>query len=270
MHDIAVILVNFKMANFVKASLSGLKTQCENSNLNIRIVVVDNNSDDNVRDIIGESGCTNLTSVFLSENLGYGGGVNRGIQAVEAKYYFVVNPDLVFFEDRTLDRLHSFMEENKKVGMAAPKLLNTDGSLQLSCWRFPSRMVPMYRRTALGNTKRGRKAIRNFLMEEWDHKQTQPVECIMGSAMFVRAESLKKVGLMSEEYFMYFEDMDWCRRFWNHHQPIYYVHDVRIRHHWQRDSAKVKGIKAVALNSLTRTHVKSWMKYMWKWRAIKD
>lgn len=270
MHDISVIIVNYKMADFVKACLFGLKKQCEQSTLKIRIVIVDNNSDDHLRNIITQSGCDNITSVFLNENKGYGGGVNEGIHAVKAHYYFVVNPDLLFFEEHTLDRLHAFMENNKKIGMAAPKLLNNDGSLQMSCWRFPTRLLPMYRRTRLGNTKRGKKEVGRFLMEDWDHMQTRPVECIMGSAMLVRAEALKKVGLMSEEYFMYFEDMDWCRRFWNVHQPIYYIHDVRIRHHWQRDSAKVKGIKAIALNPLTRIHIKSWMKYMWKWRDIND
>ncbi|MAG11252.1 MAG: hypothetical protein CMI52_00385 [Parcubacteria group bacterium] len=270
MHDISIIIVNYKMADFVRDCLAGLKKQCDESPLNIRIVVVDNNSEDHLRNIITQSNCPNITSVFLKQNLGYGGGVNEGIRAVKADYYFVVNPDLVFFEESTLNRLYAFMENNKKIGMCAPKLINTDGSLQYSCWRFPKRLVPMYRRTKLGNTKRGQKALQHFLMEDWDHNQTRPVECVMGSAMFVRGETLKEVGLMSEEYFMYFEDMDWCRQFWNANKPIYYVHDVRIRHHWQRDSAKVKGIKAVALSKLTRIHIKSWLKYMWKWRKVRD
>lgn len=266
--NISLIIVNYKMADYIAACLKSIKKQCAKSQLKMYVVVVDNDSNDHIADVITAADMKNLTGVYLNKNLGYGGGVNAGIRAVKADYYFVVNPDLIFFEQNTLDRLYRFMEDNSKIGMAVPKLLNTDGSLQYSCWRFPTKLVPLYRRTNFGKTKIGQKALTHFQMRDWDHAQTRPVDCAMGSAMFVRGSALKKTGLMPEEYFMYFEDMDWCRSFWKHNLPVYYTHDIRIRHHWKRDSAKVAGLKSILLNPLTRTHIKSWIKYMWKWRGV--
>lgn len=266
MTDIAIIIVNYNMHLFVRDCLASLAPQIASSHLRTRIIVVDNASDTPIHEVVEASSLKNITVVANKENRGYAAGVNAGIRAVQAHYYLVINPDIVFFEQDTLDRLFTFMETHPTIGMVGPKLLNPDGSLQYSCWRFPETMMPLYRRTALGNTSAGKRALKRFRMEEWDHGQTQPVECIMGSAMMVRATSLEKVGLMSEDYFMYFEDMDWCRRFWVNHIPIYYIHNIRLRHQWRRDSARIPGVKGLIFNPLARVHVVSWMKYMWKWR----
>jgi len=92
----------------------------------------------------------------------------------------------------------------------------------------------------------------------------------MGSAMFVRNKAVKEVGLFDERYWMYAEDSDWCRRMWEMHWPVYYVHDIVVKHTHGRGSAKVPGIfKALLKNKLARVHLISWFKYMWKWRDKK-
>ena len=69
---------------------------------------------------------------------------------------------------------------------------------------------------------------------------------------------------------MYAEDSDWCRRMWEAYWPVYYVHDIVIKHAHGRGSAKVPGIfKALIKNKLARIHLSSWLKYMWKWRGKK-
>lgn len=268
MCTLAIVIVNYKMADFFRPLLASLKEQMENSDIVTRIIVVDNNSNDCIDEVVAHSGLTDfITTIYQKVNCGYASGVNAGIKSISAEYYFVINPDIVFFEEHTLKRLCTFMDQHQEIGMAAPKLLNDDGSLQFSCWRFPRFLVPLYRRTRFGNTFSGKSALSHFLMHTWQHNETLPVDCLMGSAMFVRASVLPKVGLMSEDYFMYFEDMDWCQSFWEKHIPIYYVHDIRLRHGWQRDSAKILGLKSLFLNHLTRIHVKSWLKYMKRWRA---
>ncbi len=267
MVDIAIIIVNYRMADYVRSCLHSLAVEFGASSCTIHIVVVDNASHDDVQSVIHTSGCgAHTTLVELPKNRGYAAGVNAGMRAMRARYYFIINPDITFFEDATLLRLFRFMEENVRVGIVGPKLLYPDGSLQYSCWRLPTLFTPLYRRTQLGATTGGKKKLRHFLMQDFDHKKTIPVDCIMGSAMFVRAAAVAEVGDMSEEYFMYFEDIDWCRRFWAHHISVYYLHDVRLRHELKRDSAKVEGLKALFLNRMARVHVRSWLRYMWKWR----
>ena len=75
-------------------------------------------------------------------------------------------------------------------------------------------------------------------------------------------------GFFDDRYFMYLEDCDWCHKLWEAGWPVYYVHDIIIHHKHMRDSARVQGaVKALIKNKLARTHLLSWLKYMWKWRS---
>ena len=101
-------------------------------------------------------------------------------------------------------------------------------------------------------------------MLDWDHNQTIPVDWVIGTGMMVRHDALQQVGLMDERYFMYFEDVDWCRRFWQYGWKIYYLADVKIVHYYSRDSAKSMGLSSI-FNKLTRIHISSWLKYFFKY-----
>lgn len=268
MFDIVIIIVNYNMTEEIRQLLESVKEDLVTSNLMVQTVVVDNTP---------EEGCwlmlrNNFSEVkYLpqNENLGFGKAQNIGLKSTEANYYFILNPDILFPSgERVLMHLHDFMENHSKIGMIAPQLLNSDGTLQYSCFRFPDFWIPLYRRSALGQRPKHRKKVEKYLMKNFDHKKSQPVDWVMGSAMFVRAEALKKVGLFDERFWMYFEDCDLCRRFWEKNWPIYYLHDIKIRHRYTRDSAKVPGLwRPILKNPLTRIHIISWLKYMWKWRG---
>lgn len=269
MHDIAVVIVNYKMREMVRACLASLQQDSATSTrpTPVHVVVVDNASSDGIEEFMRET-YPHYTCIVNTRNQGYGSAVNRGIGAVAARYYFVLNPDTVFVEPHTLERLTAFMDTHPKIGVAAPKLLNADGTLQYSCNRFPHFAEQLLRRTALGGYPWVKRRIARLLMTDFDHEKTQPVDWVIGSAMFIRAEALHAVGGMDERFFMYFEDTDWCRRFWERHLPVYYVHDIVLMHRHMRGSARVPGLKALLLNHLARVHVFSWIKYMWKWRGI--
>ncbi|MBI4098688.1 MAG: glycosyltransferase family 2 protein [Candidatus Magasanikbacteria bacterium] len=279
MDDIAVTIVNYKMKEDTARCLDSLFADIAGSALRVRVVVLDNASGDNIAGYLAVHFPT-VSCITLSKNIGFGAGQNVAMTAAPAKYYFLVNPDIVFSssaeategkpEGHVLQRLFDWMEAHPKVGMAGPQLLNRDGSLQYSCYRFPRFFAQPARR--LGLHARYRWAARDvdeFLMKDFDHTRTQPVDWIMGSAMFVRAASMTHVGMFDDRFFMYFEDCDWCRRFWEAGWPVYYVHDIKLVHGHRRASAAIPGMKAVLLNPLTRIHIRSWLKYFWKWRHQK-
>ena len=191
------------------------------------------------------------------------------MSAVEASYYFVLNPDTEFPAGQNfLRKIFDFMEKNRRVGIAGPKILYPDGSLQYSCYRFPSFWQPVFSRTKLGQSGRGKAVADNFLMKDFDHNSTWPVDWVMGSAMFVRKTALDQVGGFDDRFWMYAEDSDWCRRMWEKGWAVYYVHDVHLRHAHGRASAKVPGVlNAMLRNRYARVHLWSWLKYFWKWRG---
>jgi len=262
--EVAVVIVNYKMKEFVREALSSLFADVAHAPFTVKVVVVDNGS----ADAIGEMVAAEFPqAVFLQNgrNLGYGAAVNNGIRAVQANYYFVLNPDTRLREPRVVERLREFMEENPKAGMCAPRQHNFDGSLQETCYRFHTFWTPPFRRTRLGQLAAGKHELDRFLMRDWDHGKRRLVEWVLGSAMFVRARAIHEVGLMDERFFLYFEDTDWCRRFWEGGWPVYYVSDVVLEHAHRRTSAKSSVWRGVFMNSSTRYHVASWIQYLGKY-----
>ena len=268
MKDINIVIVNYKMKENIEKCLSSLFQDLDGSTLDVQVVVVDNSPQDGLGNILKEK-FPQVLYVEQTGNVGFGKSQNRGMKAVEAKYYFALNPDTILHVgQKTLDRFYAFMENNPKVGMSGPKLLYPDGTLQYSCWRFPPFFQPFYQRTKLGKTKHGEKRVAYHHMKDFDHNHTMPVDALMGSAMFVRKEAIDRVGMFDERFFMYYEDIDWSLRMWESGWPVYYLHDVVLTHIHGRGSAKIPGVfRALIKNKLARIHVTSWFKFLLKWRG---
>lgn len=266
MDDVAITIVNYKMKEDTVRCLTSLFQDIEGSTLRAQVVVVDNASYDDIAAYCAVH-FPQVRVIALTENVGFGRGQNLAMAAAPAKYYFLVNPDVEFPADaHVVERLFAWMEAHPKIGVAGPQLLNRDGSVQLSCYRFPRFFAQPARRLGLQTRWQWvARQVDEFLMRDFPHDRTQPVDWIMGSAMFVRAAALEQVGVFDDRFFMYFEDCDWCRRFWEAGWPVYYVYDIRLTHGHRRASASIPGLKAVLLNPLTRIHIRSWLKYFWKW-----
>ncbi len=267
MFDVCVTIVNTKEKEQIEKSLESLYKDSVNSRLNFKIIIIDNASNDGVEEL--KNKFSNLDVVFQEKNAGFGKSHNKAIKSLGAKYYFVLNPDTVFPENGNfLRRMFDFMEENPRVGIVGPKILYPDGSLQYSCFRFPGFLQPIYSRTKLGQSGKGEKIKDNFLMKDFSHNQTQPVDWVMGSAMFARAEAIREVGVFDDWFWMYAEDSDWCRRMWEKNWCVYYVHNIILKHAYGRASAKIPGVlNALIRNKYARAHLWSWLKYFWKWRG---
>lgn len=270
MHDICLTLVTTNEAKTVRTCLLSFFEDIKESALDIAVVIVDNASNDDVAELLRKE-FPRVQCIRQEKNVGFGASHNRAIAAVSARYYFVLNPDTTFpKEQHLLDRMFAFMESHPQVGMLGPRIHYPDGSLQYSCFRFPSFLQPLYSRTKLGTKGKGKRMADYFLMKDTDHEQTMPVDWVMGSAMFVRKDAIDAVGVFDERYWMYAEDSDWCRRMWEAGWPVYYLADVWIEHVHGRASAKVPGVVAALIkNKYARVHVISWLKYFWKWRGNK-
>ena len=268
MADINIIIVNYKMKDQIDRCLASLLADFVGDTVSVHIVVVDNASHDGIETLLKEK-YPSVQCIAQSENIGFGRAQNVGIASAESKYHFVLNPDTYFYPgEHTLKKLYDFMEANPRVGVVGPKILYPDGSLQYSCYRFPTFWQPIFSRTQWGQKGRGKKMHEFLLMKDFDHNRAMPVDWVMGSAMLVRSDAMKQVGLFDDRFWMYYEDSDWCRRMWEAGWAVYYVPSIKIEHVHNRDSAKIPGaFKALIKNNLARVHVMSWLKYMWKWRG---
>jgi GT2 family glycosyltransferase len=200
----------------------------------------------------------------LGRNGGYGAGNNAVLGQVKGEYVIFLNPDTVVFPGE-LEAWIDWMDKRPDVGASGPRVLNPDGSDQHSTCRFPTLMTPVYRRTILGKTPWGKKALSQYLMENMNRNIEQDVDWVQGSALCIRRSVLAQIGNFDERFFMYFEDADLCRRVWKSGHRVAYTPSARIVHYHGRGSL-IRWPWQVFTNRLTRSHIDSGIKYFLKYR----
>ncbi|MFA5127911.1 MAG: glycosyltransferase family 2 protein [Patescibacteria group bacterium] len=267
MKDVNIVYVNYLSKGELMNSLSCLLSDLQNSSLDFQITVVDNSlNQDGLREALGAH--PSVTYILPEKNLGFGAGNNRGFLAVPARYFMSLNCDTeIVSGSHAIEKMVNFMDNNSKISCIGPKILNMDGSTQFTCYRFdlPSILIKPLKQINIDKKYFWiKKHADKLVMKDFDHNETRPVDWVLGAAMMLRCD----VGFFDERYFMYMEDCDLCRSLWSAGNPVYYVHDIVIRHTHNRDSAKVSGLfRAFFKNKLARIHSVSWLKYIWKWRG---
>jgi len=257
--NLSIIIVNYKnkikiakcLAAFYAADLTGL---------NFEVFLVDNASGD---DLSAFAFYPNLAIINSDKNLGMGGGNNLGLQRAKGEFVLVLNPDAYVSRD-AVKILLNYIKTNNDVAVVGPKLLNSDGSLQYSCANFPQIFTPILRRTFLGDYFK--KSRDSFMMTDFNHDEIAEVDWLMGSCLMIRRCDWSG---FDERFFMYFEDIDLCRNFHVLGKKVIYNPQAVVTHDHQRASAKYPWYQAIFCDALARHHIKSWLKYFWKWRGQK-
>ncbi len=260
--DLSIVVLNYKTKNMVKECLRGIRLA--SPRLNYECIVVDNASGDGIEKVMRQE-FPEVKFLAAPANLGYAAGTNVGIRASQGRYILIMNPDIAVFPD-TIENLVKYMDENPEVGIAGPKLLNPDRTVQCSVYRFPRRITPVYRRTPLGRTEAGKREVERYLMKDCGRDSAQYVDWLLGACLIVRREALEKVGLFDERFFLYFEDTDWCRRFWEAGWKVAFAPSSAMVHFHRRESAD-SPLFASLFKKTTQAHILSGIKYFFKYRG---
>ena len=200
----------------------------------------------------------------FKQNVGFQALLKKGMEASSGKFMLLLNGDIIVTPD-SLTRMLELLKNDPTIGMVGPKLLNFNGSLQYSCFRFYHPITIVYRRTFLGKLPFAKKHLDWFLMKEFNHDQKREVDWLMGSALMISRGALQKVGYMDEQFFMYMEDVDWCRRFWENGYKVIYYPEAQMHHYHGKGSAKGGVIKSLLFNRMTWIHISSAVKYFKKY-----
>ncbi len=261
MPDVSIIILNYKSRGLTRECIKSFKRHP--SRFSYEIIVVDNGGEKQLEETISER-FPDVHYIKLAKNVGFARGNNVGARAAKGRYLLFANQDLTCLEG-SLDTLVGFMEEHPNVALSGPRLQNPDGSIQQSYYRFYRRLTPLLRRTVFGRTPFGKRHLDRFLMRDCTMESARAVDCLMGAALCVRRSAIERVGLFDERFFFYFEDTDWCKRFWEAGFAVCYVPESTMIHLHGRDSAKVMGFASLA-NPMTRRHIKSGIQYFLKHR----
>lgn len=260
--QLSIIIVNYNTCALTQACVESLLTQTLPAET--EIIVVDNNSSDNSVAFL-RSDFPEIKVIANRANRGLASGVNQGIAAAQGEYVLLLNPDIIALP-QSVNTLVSYMRAHPRTGVAGGQLLSPNGRVQYSCYRFYRLSTIIYRRTWLGRTARGKRAIDSFLMKDFDHRHTADVDWLMGSCLLLRRAAIAQVGGMDERFFLYFEDVDWCRRFWQHGWRVTYVPQAQFSHFHQRSSHQ-GAFTGILTNWATREHIRSALKYFIKYHG---
>jgi len=198
------------------------------SKFTYQIIVVDNNSSDRTVDTIRNKFSDEVLVLEPRKNLGFAGGNNYALHHIKGEYCLLLNPDTICTED-VVTPLVDCLENCLDVGIVAPRLLYEDGGRQASVFRFETPIALLFENMRLGLL------LPEFLKRRFSpylakRLPTMKVDWVIGAVMMLRSADLKKVNGLSEEYFMYTEDMDLCKKIADVGYATKYISEVKIIH----------------------------------------
>ncbi|NTW75551.1 MAG: glycosyltransferase family 2 protein [Candidatus Moranbacteria bacterium] len=228
----------------------------------VEVIVVDSATEESTRLVMKDFP---QAGFFPNDrNVGFPVLLNQSLRHANGEFLFLINHDIILTENAVSELLR-YMESDPQIGILGPRQINFNGSEQVSCFRFYRPWTIVYRRTVLGRLPLGKRHLDWFLMNDYDRKAPRAVDWVMGSAMFVRRAAVTEVGPMDTRFFLYMEDVDWCRRFWASGWKVLHVPSVSVYHYHGKGSARGGFLGSLLLNRLTWYHISSAAKYFLKY-----
>ena len=185
-----------------------------------QVTVVDSGSPDATPDMVARE----FPGVRLirRDNIGFSAANNLVLRQSEAEAVLLLNPDTEVYEG-TLDAATARLRADEQVGMVGVKLITESGELDHACKRsFPTPLAALAHFTGIGRRGDASGALSQYRATHLGDEEPGEVDAVNGAFMLCRAEAVRQVGLLDEGYWLYMEDLDWCRRFWQAGWKVFY------------------------------------------------
>jgi GT2 family glycosyltransferase len=244
--DLGIVIVNWNTRDLLKRCLETVFDS--QGDFSYRVVVVDNASyDDSAAMVKREFPQVDL--IANAENVGYPRANNIGLRQLRyrgardvdpsaPRYALLLNPDTEVPRD-ALWHMIQFMDSRPDIGVAGPKLVLADGSLDKACRRgFPTPLVSFYHYSGLAKLFPRHQRFGRYNMTFADEDQELEVDSVVGAYMQVRKAAIERAGLLDEAFFMYGEDLDWAFRVKQAGYKVWYYPAVTVHHVKRAASSK--------------------------------
>lgn len=231
--DIAIVIVTYKTAALTVSALRSIEGERMNPDLRLRVLVVDNASGDapTVAEAIRQNGWSSwVTLIGAPKNGGFAYGNNLGIQSAYQigvpQYIHLLNPDTEVLPG-AISALVEFLESNPEVGVAGSKIVNADGTEWPIAFRFPGLLSELENGLCLGFVSR---LLRRWTVTREMGPEPDRVDWVCGASMMIRSTVVASIGGLDENYFLYFEETDFCLRAARQGFTTWYVPKSRVMH----------------------------------------
>jgi GT2 family glycosyltransferase len=229
--DLSIITVSWNVRELLRSCLQSVASG--RGQLNIEMIVVDSASSDGSPEMVRQD-FPWVKLIASKENLGFPRGNNKGIERANGKHILLLNPDTIIMGD-ALTTMVDYLDQHLDVGGLGPQLLNQDGSIQSSRRRFPTFLTAIFESTWLEDMAPA-SITRHYYAQDLPDDQPADVDWVIGACLMVPRRVVDRVGLLDEGYFMYSEELDWCRRIVDNGWRIVYLPQAKVVHYFGKSS----------------------------------
>lgn len=237
MIDLSVVIVSWNVKALLERCLSSLMESSEQSGLQCEIIVVDNASTDGSPEMVRQR-FPSAALIASESNLGFTRANNVGIPHGSGRYILLLNPDTEVIGDALLTMV-AYMNGHSDVGALGPKLLSPDGRVQSSRRRFPTLATAFLESTILQQWFPRNRVLSDYYILERSDDEEQDVDWVIGACLLVRRQAWEQVGPLDERFFMYSEELDWCRRLKTAGWRVVYIPSATVMHYEGQSSSQV-------------------------------
>lgn len=225
---LSVVIVNYRKGELLLACLESVFRTADR--MSVEVIVVDNASQDDTGTAVPRR-FPQVRLVLNAENVGFARATNHGLALASAPLCLWLNPDTVV-QPGALQELADFFRGHPDAAAVGPRMVGSDGELQYSCRAFPTLGTAFFTRySLLRRLWPGNPVSSRYLLSEWDHAGVRQVDWISGACLLTSREVLGRVGPLDEAYFLFNEDVDWCRRAADSGLRVYYDPNAVVVHH---------------------------------------
>lgn len=226
--DLLVSIVNYRTPDLLTRCLQALALERLAWRDMLSVTVSDNASHDGSAEAVRRQ----FPWVQLHvnpENLGFGRAHNRVLRGATARYLLILNADAEV-QPGSLRKLTEFLDTHPDVAVVGPRLRYPDGNIQPSRRRFPTVVTFFLESTQLERFLPNHREVRRYALADRPEALVQDVDWLVGAALCVRSAAAREIGLFDERYFLYSEELDWCRRFRAAGWRVVYVPTAEVQH----------------------------------------
>jgi GT2 family glycosyltransferase len=231
--SLAVVIVSWNVAEPLSRCLDSLHTESAGSPVRSSVWVLDNDSEDDTSERV-RNDYPWVHLIQSAENLGFVAGNNRVLHRllkVESPpdYIWLLNPDTIV-HPHAVELLLAFMDSHPRAGLVGPKLLNTDGTLQTCAFRFPGVIQPLFDLHLMPERLYHTRLNGRYPRSWFDQGDPFQIDHPLGAAMLARTQTIREVGLLDPDFFMYCEEIDWAWRMRDAGWRAWLVPEAEVTH----------------------------------------
>lgn len=236
---LSILIVSYNSADTIEQCVDSVVKDAKK--LTTEIIIIDNLSTDGTPDILNELKAQNdlLKLVLNKANRGFAAGNNQALDLAQGEYVLILNPDTVI-QAGALNGLVTEIEKNEDIGIVAPQLKFPDGRIQKTCRRFPGYMDVIYNSLGLAQVYPQSSRFNAWKMGDFDHQTPRQVDQPAGAALMVRGSLLRELKGFDQNFPMFFNDVDLCKRVKDAGYEIWFMPEYRIVHIGGASVKKVK------------------------------